>query len=147
MGASLYYRTLGIECKNVPTTDFSSFIPRMEQLIQAIENGEVVACHDISNGGLALTIIEMAMSGTGAEINLNSDLRDDIELISESNGSWVVQVAPGFESKFEKRFDFAEKIGDVNDKIIFNKNGEQIAKLQIDKVRKEWTNPIWERLA
>ena len=80
MGASLYYRTLGIECKNVPTTNFSSFIPRMEQLIQAIENGEVVACHDVSNGGLALTIIEMAMSGTGAEINLNSDLRDDIEL-------------------------------------------------------------------
>ena len=147
MGASLYYRTLGIECKNVPTTDFSSFIPRMEQLIQAIENGEVVACHDVSNGGLALTIIEMAMSGTGAEINLNSDLRDDIELFSESNGRWVVQVAPGFESKFEKRFDFAEKIGNVNDKIIFNKNGEQIAKLQIDKVRKEWTNPIWERLA
>ena len=147
MGASLYYRTLGIECKNVPTTDFSSFIPRMEQLIQAIENGEVVACHDISNGGLALTIIEMAMSGTGAEINLNSDLRDDIELFSESNGRWVVQVEPGFESKFEKRFDFAEKIGDVNDKIIFNKNGEQIAKLQIDKVRKEWTNPIWQRLA
>ena len=147
MGASLYYRTLGIECKNVPTTDFSSFIPRMEQLIQAIENGEVVACHDISNGGLALTIIEMAMSGTGAEINLNSDLRNDIELFSESNGRWVVQVAPGFESKFEKRFDFAEKIGDVNDKIIFNKDGEQIAKLQIDKVREEWTNPIWERLA
>jgi len=147
MGASLYYRTLGIECKNVPTTDFSSFIPRMEQLIQAIENGEVVACHDISNGGLALTIIEMAMSGTGAEINLNSDLRDDIELFSESNGRWVVQVAPGFESKFENRFDFAEKIGDVNDKIIFNKDGEQIAKLQIDNVRKEWTNPIWERLA
>ena len=147
MGASLYYRTLGIECKNVPTTDFSSFIPRMEQLIQAIENGEVVACHDISNGGLALTVIEMAMSGTGAEINLNSELRSDIELFSESNGRWIVQVAPGFESKFEKRFDFAEKIGDVNDKIIFSKNGKQIAKLQIDKVRKEWTNPIWERLA
>ena len=147
MGASLYYRTLGIECKNVPTTDFSSFIPRMEQLIQAIENGEVVACHDISNGGLALTIIEMAMSGTGAEINLNSDLRDDIELFSESNGRWVVQVAPGFESKFEKRFDFAEKIGDVNDNIILNKNCEQKANIQIDKVRKEWTNPIWERLA
>ena len=147
MGASLYYRTLGIECKHVPTTDFSSFMPRMEQLIEAIENGEVVACHDISNGGLALTIIEMAMGGTGAEINLNGDLRSDIELFSESNGRWVVQIAPGFESKFEKRFDFAEKIGDVNEKIIFNKNGNQIAELQIDKVREEWTNPIWERLA
>ena len=147
MGASLYYRTLGLECSKVPTTNFQTFMPRMEQLIQAIENKEVLACHDISNGGLALSIIEMCMSGVGAEINLNSDLRADIELFSESNGRWVVQVAPGFESKFKKRFDFAEKIGDVTDEIIFNKNGDQIANLQIDKVRKEWTNPIWERLA
>jgi len=147
MGASLYYRTLGLECSKVPTTNFQTFMPRMEQLIQAIENEEVLACHDISNGGLALSIIEMCMSGVGAEINLNSDLRADIELFSESNGRWVVQVAPGFESKFKRRFDFAEKIGDVKDKIIFNKNGDQIANLQIDKVRKEWTNPIWERLA
>ena len=147
MGASLYYRTLGLECSKVPTTNFQTFMPRMEQLIQAIENEEVLACHDISNGGLALSIIEMCMSGVGAEINLNSDLRADIELFSESNGRWVVQVAPGFESKFKRRFDFAEKIGDVTDKIIFNKNGDQIANLQIDKVRKEWTKPIWERLA
>ena len=147
MGASLYYRTLGLECSKVPTTNFQTFMPRMEQLIQAIENKEVLACHDISNGGLALSIIEMCMSGVGAEINLNSDLRADIELFSESNGRWVVQVAPGFESKFKRRFDFAEKIGDVKDKIIFNKNGDQIANLQIDKVRKEWINPLWERLA
>ena len=147
MGASLYYRTLGLECSKVPTTNFQTFMPRMEQLIQAIENKEVIACHDISNGGLALSIIEMCMSGVGAEINLNSDLRADIELFSESNGRWVVQVAPGFESKFEKRFDFAKKIGDVNDKIIFNKNGAQITNLQIDKVREKWINPIWERLA
>ena len=147
MGASLYYRTLGLECSKVPTTNFQTFMPRMEQLIQAIENKEVIACHDISNGGLALSIIEMCMSGVGAEINLNSDLRADIELFSESNGRWVVQVAPGFESKFERRFDFAKKIGDVNDKIIFNKNGAQITNLQIDKVREKWINPIWERLA
>ena len=55
LGASLYYRTLGINCPNVPTTDFDSFIPRMEQLIDAIECGEVVACHDISTGCLLYT--------------------------------------------------------------------------------------------
>ena len=147
MGASLYYRTLGLECKNVPTTDFNSFIPRMEQLIQAIENNEVRACHDISNGGLVLSIIEMCMGGTGAEINLDSDLRSDIELFSESNGRWIVQVAPGFENDFEKRFDFARKIGDVNEKIIFKINDEKIAELTIEEVREKWTRPIWDRLA
>ena len=147
MGASLYYRTLGLECKNVPTTDFDSFIPRMEQLIQAIENNEVRACHDISNGGLALSIIEMCMGGNGAKINLDDDLRADIELFSESNGRWIVQVAPGFENDFEKRFDFAKKIGDIDEKIIFNKDGEQIAELTIEEVRDKWTKPIWDRLA
>ena len=147
MGASLYYRALGLECKNVPTTDFDSFIPRMEQLIQAIENNEVRACHDISNGGLALSIIEMCMGGNGAKINLDDDLRADIELFSEANGRWIVQVAPGFENDFEKRFDFAKKIGDVNEKIIFNKDGEQIAELTIEEVRDKCTKPLWDRLA
>ena len=45
-------------------------------------------------------------TGKGANINLNGEMRADIELFSESNGRWVVQVAPGFEEDFRKRFDF-----------------------------------------
>ena len=147
MGASLYYRTLGVSCPNVPNTDFEAFMPRMEQLIQAIENGEVVACHDISTGGLALSIIEMCMSGIGAKVELTSDLRADIELFSETNGRWVVQVKSGCENDFERRFDFAVKIGDINDRMIFTKNGKEISNFEIEKLRKDWTSPIWERLA
>ena len=147
MGASLYYRTLGISCPSVPITDFETFMPRMEQLIQAIENGEVIACHDISTGGLALSIIEMCMSGIGAKIELTSDLRADIELFSETNGRWVVQVKPGFEKDFERRFDFAVKIGDVDDRMIFIKDGKEISNLNLEKLRNEWIRPIWDRLA
>ena len=147
MGASLYYRTLGVSCPKVPITDFKAFMPRMEQLIQAIENGEVVACHDISTGGLALSIIEMCMSGIGAKIELTSDLRADIELFSETNGRWVVQVKSGCENDFEKRFDFAVKIGDVDDRMIFTKNGKEISNFEIEKLRNDWISPIWDRLA
>ena len=87
------------------------------------------------------------MVGNGAKINLDGDLRADIELFSESNGRWIVQVAPGFENDFEKRFDFAKKIGDVNEKIIFNKGSEKIAELTIEEVRAKWTKPLWDRLA
>ena len=147
MGASLYYRILGVSCPKVPITDFEAFMPRMEQLIQAIENGEVVACHDISTGGLALSIIEMCMSGIGAKIELTSDLRADIELFSETNGRWVVQVKSGCEKDFEKRFDFAVKIGDVDDRIIFTKDGKEISTFEIEKLRDDWISPIWDRLA
>jgi phosphoribosylformylglycinamidine synthase len=147
MGASLYYRTLGVSCPKVPITDFEAFMPRMEQLIQAIENGEVVACHDISTGGLALSIIEMCMSGIGAKIELTSDLRADIELFSETNGRWVVQVKSGCEKDFEKRFDFAVKIGDVDNRMIFTKNGKEISNFEIGKLRNDWISPLWNRLA
>ncbi len=52
-----------------------------------------------------------------------------------------------FENDFEKRFDFAKKIGDVNEKIIFNKGNEKIAELTIEEVRDKWTKPLWDRLA
>ena len=147
MGASLYYRMQNVKCPNVPTTDFLSFMPRMEQLIQAIENKEVVACHDISTGGLAVTIIEMCMSGIGAKIELSENMRDDCELFNESNGRWIVQVAPGSEKVFQKRFDYVKKIGDVNSNISFWKNKKKLASFEIEILRKEWINPIWDRLA
>ena len=147
MGASLYYRTMGIECPNVPTTDFDSFIPRMEQLIDAIECGEVVACHDISTGGIALSVIEMCMSGVGAKIKLSGNMRADLELFNESNGRWIVQVKPGLEEKFSKRFDYAKEIGTVNDKINFALNDNENIEFPIEELRKLWTEPLWNKLA
>jgi phosphoribosylformylglycinamidine synthase len=147
MGASLYYRILGVECPNVPTTNFTSFLPRMEQLIDAIECGEVVACHDISTGGIALSIIEMCMSGVGAKINLSEDMRSDLELFNESNGRWIVQVKPGFEETFSKRFDFIKEIGNVDEDVHFVLNNQEELNFSVEELRKLWTEPLWNRLA
>ncbi len=147
MGASLYYRSIGKDCPNVPKTDFDSFIPRMEQLIQAIEQGEVVACHDISTGGIAVAVIEMCMSGVGANIGLGEDMRADVELFSESNGRWIVQVANGKEKGFARRFDYATRIGEVGKNIAFSKDNDVIAEFEIDELRSAWTRPVWDRLA
>jgi phosphoribosylformylglycinamidine synthase len=147
MGASLYYRSIGKDCPNIPKTDFDSFIPRMEQLIQAIEQGEVVACHDISTGGIATAVIEMCMSGVGANIRLGEDVRADVELFSESNGRWIVQVANDKEKDFARRFDYAIRIGEVGSKVSFSKNNEIIADFEVEKLRKKWTMPVWDRLA
>lgn len=147
MGASLYYRSIGKDCPNIPKTDFDSFIPRMEQLIQAIEQGEVVACHDISTGGIATAVIEMCMSGVGANIGLGEDMRADVELFSESNGRWIVQVANGKEKGFARRFDYASRIGEVGNKVAFSKDSDLIVELEIDELRSAWTRPVWDRLA
>ena len=74
-------------------------------------------------------------------------MRDDLELFSESNGRWIVQVKPGFEEKFSKRFDFARKIGHVDNDISFNLSKGAEVRFSIDELRKIWTEPLWKRLA
>ena len=87
------------------------------------------------------------MSGFGAEITFDGKLRTDVELFSESNGRWIVQVAPEYEDAFSKRFDFAKKIGNINEKIIFKNGSEKLVELTIEEVRDKWIKPIWDRLA
>jgi len=87
------------------------------------------------------------MSGVGAEINLSGDMRADLELFNESNGRWIVQVKPGLESEFSKRFDFAKKIGTVNKTVNFVLNEKDSIMFSIEELRKKWTEPLWNRMA
>lgn len=67
---------------------------RYRHLHQAINDGLVRSCHDISDGGLAVTLAEMCIAGRlGAEI---TDLPHDLlaaSLFAESQSRLVVEVA------------------------------------------------------
>lgn len=67
---------------------------RYRRLHTAIQRGLVVACHDVSEGGLAVALAEMAIGGRlGAEITTLPG--DDLTaaLFGEANGRFVVEVA------------------------------------------------------
>ncbi len=76
----------------------------------AIRDGLVRACHDLSEGGLAVAAAEMALAGgLGLDIKLEQILLDAvldahpaIVLFSESNGRWLVEVAPEDAEPFER---------------------------------------------
>lgn len=78
-------------------------------LHQAISGGLVRACHDLSEGGLAVAAAEMALAG---ELGIRLDLETVpvaagadqllVTLFSESNGRWLVEVAPEQAAAFEQ---------------------------------------------
>ncbi len=70
-------------------------------LHRAMQADLVRACHDLSEGGLAVTLAEMCIGGRlGCGIELNSD--DVVSaLFSESNGRLVVEVRPADCAAFE----------------------------------------------
>jgi phosphoribosylformylglycinamidine synthase len=87
-------------------------IETMRRLHRAIREGAVRACHDCSEGGLAVTAAEMAFAGG---IGLTLDLgdlpakglpaepaaRDAVALYAESSGRFLVEVAQERAAAFE----------------------------------------------
>jgi len=73
LGQSVYLRdVLGIVDGPAPEVDLHAERRNGDFVRSAIRNGQVTACHDISSGGLAVALAEMAMaSGKGARIDLS----------------------------------------------------------------------------
>lgn len=95
MGGSTYYDIVGGKSSVLPDIDFDQVMPWLIQVFEANQVGEILACHDISEGGLAVTLSEMCFGGDcGADIVLDVSVdRLDFYLTGETAGSLVVEVA------------------------------------------------------
>ncbi len=107
LGGSHYLELVGQSSAAVPHVDAAAAKKTFLALTRAMEQGLVRACHDCSEGGLAVALAEMAFAaGLGAEVSLRDVpksaevVRPDQALFSESNSRFVVEVAPENESAF-----------------------------------------------
>jgi phosphoribosylformylglycinamidine synthase len=91
-------------------------------LFGAIQGGLVAACHDCSEGGVAVAAAEMAVGGRlGASIDLAALPRTkgldcgQTLAFCESGGRFIVEVSPAKTSAFEAAFEGlpATKVGEV----------------------------------
>ena len=95
----------------VPVVDALAMLPLYRALEAAIRRKLVRSAATPGKGGLALALARAAMAGElGLELDLDraSDLAalpPDVALFSESNGRFVVTVAPTDASTFEDLFD------------------------------------------
>lgn len=103
----------------VPAFDASA-PQRYRHLHQAILQELVVACHDCSEGGVAVTIAEMCIGGRlGAQMSLLSQLEPGTDfctlLFSESLGRHIVEVEPHNLAAFQQLVAQSQIIGTVTD--------------------------------
>ncbi|MBP1851032.1 phosphoribosylformylglycinamidine synthase subunit PurL [Rhizobium halophytocola] len=97
LGSSIYMRDiLGLTDGPPPEVDLYAERRNGDFVRSAIRNGQISACHDISSGGLALALAEMAMaSGKGMTVSL-ADSRglNHALLFGEDQARYVVTVSP-----------------------------------------------------
>jgi phosphoribosylformylglycinamidine synthase subunit PurSL len=87
---------LEIDCAGVVPQPVPGAAERFKSLHAAIAAGQVRSCHDLSEGGLAVAAVEMAIGGRlGAEINLSAVHPDgDVALFSETSSRFLLEVEP-----------------------------------------------------
>jgi len=105
LGGSEYLKTIyGLTTGDAPELDLDFEVKLQKVLLELIQNQKVNAAHDISDGGLAVALAEMAIySGKGAAISVKGFEGYDHEVLYSEAQSGVV-VTAGFEqaSEFEK---------------------------------------------
>jgi phosphoribosylformylglycinamidine synthase len=108
LGGSEYYRLRGILGKTVPKVQVVQAKRIFKAVTAAIDAGLVKACHDLSEGGLAVAAAEMCFAGGyGMKLDLRkvpqeaSLDRDDFILFSESNSRFLVELSEQGNAEFE----------------------------------------------
>lgn len=115
LGGSHFNLAQDLSGGQVPTVDAAMAKATFATVHSAIQAQLLRSCHDLSEGGLAIAAIEMAMAG-GLGISLNLDglagngtgasapMSSTEILFSESNTRFLIEVKQGQESTFEELF-------------------------------------------
>jgi phosphoribosylformylglycinamidine synthase len=121
----------------------------------AIDAGLVRACHDLSEGGLAVAAAEMAFAGgLGAKLDVDrivcgssASLHATALLFSESNTRFLCEAPPAhaaaFEAKLGREVPWA-RIGEVseNSQLEILQNGAPLISAEISALKAAWQAPL-----
>lgn len=149
LGGSTYYSLTNAKSPNIPKTDLKSLPKVLMSITKAIQKGDILSVHDISEGGLAAAVAEMSFgAGFGAKIDLSkiSKERPDFTLFNETAGTFLVEVADEkTATRLFKNIPHAiiGKTIDTNEiTVMFGK--KQLTKTKITRLKKSWQQPMKE---
>lgn len=145
LGGSSFAQTVNAIGMDLPTVNSAEYFARAFGKVQKlIEEGKVLAGHDISAGGLITALLEMTFADnrSGAEVNLDAlGEKDVIKVLFSEKPALVLQVENGIEVCEDMHFDGvnAYVIGEVNfDRKFSVSNAGVEFSLMIDHLRDQW---------
>lgn len=144
LGGSHLLNVLGLNGGEVPKVNVDAALEIFSAVHSAINAGTVRACHDLSEGGFAVALAEMAFAG---HLGVSVDVSEWVEasglsvpelLFSESNSRFLIEVDAEKEAQFSTLLGSvaARKIGNVNDS----------DRVVVASGETHWTNIQWSEL-
>jgi phosphoribosylformylglycinamidine synthase len=157
LGGSHFARVHGLAGGQVPQVDAQVSRRTFAALHAAIRGGAVRACHDLSEGGLAVALAEMAFAGgLGATIDVQpapttgpspqGDARDVMLLFAESNTRFLCEVPPAMASKFEQTLSGVPlaRLGEVviAERLHVTHGGRTLIDADLPALKRAWQAPL-----
>ena len=150
MAQSAYFNIVGGQSSKVPRVDIKNLKKVFTSISSAIKSGQILACHDISEGGLAAALAEMCFGADfGAKIDLakiSKSTRPDYILFNETAGTFLVEVE---NEKVAKKL-FAKVPHTIIGKtintaqILVNHESKKICSASIESLKQSWQKPMKE---
>ncbi len=152
-GVCEYYRLQAHLGASVPRVRGAKAKRTFKAVTKAIDQDTIKACHDLSEGGLAVAAAEMAFAGNlGLEIDLTKvpakDVaRDDFMLFSESNSRFLIEVAPKDKNAFEalmkgKTCALIGKVTKQPKLVVRGLKGKVVVNAPLDVLRRSWKQTL-----
>lgn len=147
-GGSVYYSLHDELGANVPRPDLGEAKQQIYAVTDAIDLALLLACHDISEGGVTTALAEMSFdNGIGCDVNIPGDVPEAKRLFSETGG-FIIEVAPhnlkGTKSVFDAHHISFHEIGTTTDDSRL-RIGERID-LAVSEARAAWSEGLREKL-
>lgn len=161
LGASEFYELLGYLGKNVPQEDFEQATKEIYSVIDGVDNGLIESCHDISEGGLLVTLAEMTMPHPrkgGGKLGLKADLSEigkglkSFQKLFSQTGGFVCEVKPENVEKFKEICDnnslsmieLGEVIAESN--FVITDDGKEIISQSLSILQEAWLESLAKKL-
>lgn len=151
MGGSVYYEQFSGQSATVPNIDLQNFHATCRAVYRGAQKGAIMAAHDVSEGGLAVTISEMLFGG-----DCGADLALDIEgvpahqaFFNETAGGFVVEVADEQIAKTLFGHLPHRVLGRTNDsgQLSVRYNDTALPVIAVQDLKSSWKQPLEEVFA
>ena len=149
LGGSVYYSLFDEIGANIPKPNMAELQNQINVVYGLINKNLILACHDISEGGIAVAISEMSFAnGVGGSINIENNSNNDVVLFSESGG-FVIEIEKNNRDTICSIMDDGgiawSDIGRTNDSGILHMNN--VIELTINKAKLSWENGLRDKLS
>ena len=146
---------LGKSGGTVPTVDATLAMRSYQAIHQAMKSKLIASCHDLSEGGLAVSLAEMSFAG---ELGVSVDITNmrqasfvdrEVALFSESNSRLLCEVPAALAEAFETAMLGLPcfRLGEVaeHDRVVVHCDNEILIDKPWRGLRETWLKPLdWE---